>query len=85
MVHIDRCPRCGQPGSLHRKFFKCGKPNCKCARGEPHGPKPVVKHYVSYNSENKKRHVRFCYIKLKDLAQEQRKNLIHLLEKHASQ
>src|SRR5713101_7158286 len=26
------------PGSIHATFSKCGKPNCKCARGEPHGP-----------------------------------------------
>jgi len=47
MVHVDRCLKCGRPGSLHRKFFKCGKPNCKCARGELHSGL-VVKHYVGY-------------------------------------
>jgi hypothetical protein len=26
------------PGSIHATYARCGKPNCKCARGEPHGP-----------------------------------------------
>jgi hypothetical protein len=25
-------------GSLLERYFTCGKPNCKCARGERHGP-----------------------------------------------
>jgi hypothetical protein len=25
-------------GSVHATFARCGKPNCKCARGERHGP-----------------------------------------------
>mgnify|MGYP006267537735 FL=1 len=25
-------------GSLVERFVTCGKPNCKCARGERHGP-----------------------------------------------
>ncbi len=25
-------------GSVQRQFKKCGNPNCKCARGELHGP-----------------------------------------------
>jgi hypothetical protein len=26
------------PGSVHRQYVRCGKPTCKCARGELHGP-----------------------------------------------
>ena len=26
------------PGSLHVEFKRCGKPSCRCARGELHGP-----------------------------------------------
>ena len=26
-------------GSLIERFLRCGKPNCKCARGRGHGPK----------------------------------------------
>jgi hypothetical protein len=25
-------------GSIHESYSRCGKPNCKCARGELHGP-----------------------------------------------
>ena len=25
-------------GSLMERYLRCGKPNCKCARGRPHGP-----------------------------------------------
>lgn len=25
-------------GSLHQELKWCGKPNCRCARGHPHGP-----------------------------------------------
>ncbi len=26
------------PGSLQFEWRRCGKPACRCARGEPHGP-----------------------------------------------
>jgi hypothetical protein len=26
------------PGSVHRQYVRCGKPACRCARGELHGP-----------------------------------------------
>src|SRR5690242_3392708 len=26
------------PGSLHTAFVRCGKPTCRCARGQLHGP-----------------------------------------------
>ncbi len=25
-------------GSLHIEYRRCGKPNCRCAAGQPHGP-----------------------------------------------
>jgi len=28
--------------SYYERFIVCGKPNCKCARGEKHGPVPWV-------------------------------------------
>ena len=32
-------PKTGRsPGVLRAEFRTCGKPNCRCARGEPHGP-----------------------------------------------
>lgn len=26
------------PGSVQAQWVRCGKPNCRCARGEHHGP-----------------------------------------------
>ena len=26
------------PGSLHAEYVRCGKANCRCTRGELHGP-----------------------------------------------
>src|SRR5436853_6143287 len=26
------------PGDLNARFVRCGKPNCKCAKGDLHGP-----------------------------------------------
>ena len=26
------------PGTVHAQWFRCGKPACRCARGELHGP-----------------------------------------------
>ena len=28
----------GLPGSVHAQYVRCGKPGCRCARGERHGP-----------------------------------------------
>ncbi len=28
----------GMPGHLEAKYVRCGKPRCRCARGELHGP-----------------------------------------------
>ena len=29
------------PGSLQLEWRRCGKPGCRCARGQPHGPYAV--------------------------------------------
>jgi hypothetical protein len=39
------------PGSVISEFKKCGKPNCKCQRGELHGPY----YYRFYRVEGKLR------------------------------
>lgn len=26
------------PGTVCEQFIRCGKPNCRCRKGEPHGP-----------------------------------------------
>ena len=39
-------------GCLVEKYRKCGKPGCKCARGEPHGPS----FYISRRVEGKTRY-----------------------------
>jgi hypothetical protein len=36
---LPKMPRSAEPvGSLHLEFKKCGRPNCRCNRGRPHGP-----------------------------------------------
>lgn len=35
-------------GSLIERYKRCGKPNCKCAKGRGHGPK----HYLSISRSN---------------------------------
>jgi hypothetical protein len=40
-------------GLPHRVFRKCGKPNCKCARGSLHGPYAAI----SVNKEGKQKMV----------------------------
>lgn len=31
-------PKMSAAGSLHLEFKRCGKPNCRCNNGLPHGP-----------------------------------------------
>ncbi len=38
-------------GLLHEVYRKCGKPSCKCAHGEEHGPYPAL----SVNREGKQK------------------------------
>ena len=42
-------------GSVHRQFKKCGKPNCKCSRGELH---PTYYHFVRENGKLKTRYLK---------------------------
>jgi hypothetical protein len=37
-VSATTCPKSSAIGSLHLEFKKCGKPNCRCTKGFPHGP-----------------------------------------------
>lgn len=49
------------PGHVERRVVRCGKSNCKCRRGEPHG----FYYYLVITSEN----LRFRrYIPLADVA-----------------
>ncbi len=47
------------PGAICAQMVRCGKPNCKCARGELHGP--YFYHFVRVNGALVKR-----YVKAKD-------------------
>ena len=43
-------------GAVCRQWVRCGRPNCRCARGEPHGPY----HYLFWREGGRlhKRYVR---------------------------
>ena len=43
------------PGSVHQQFVKCGKSQCKCAKGELHGP--YFYHFLRINGKRKKRYI----------------------------
>ncbi len=43
-------------GTVHRQLKKCGKPNCKCARGELHGA--YYYHFVRVDGKLKKRYLK---------------------------
>jgi hypothetical protein len=51
----------GVQGSLEARFVKCGRANCKCSRGELHGPY----FYHRYRSEGRRRR---RYVKESELA-----------------
>lgn len=44
-----------QRGSVHQQFKKCGKPNCKCVRGELHS---TYYHFVRENGKLKTRYLK---------------------------
>ena len=48
------------PGGVHRQMVRCGKRNCRCTRGELHGP-----YFYHFWKEGGRLHKR--YIKLADL------------------
>lgn len=43
-------------GTVHEQFVRCGKPNCKCVRGELHGA--YFYHFIRVNGKLKKRYLR---------------------------
>jgi hypothetical protein len=43
------------PGVVCRQWVRCGRPNCRCARGELHGPYHY--HFVRANGRLRKRYV----------------------------
>lgn len=44
------------PGSVERRYVRCGKPSCKCARGKLHGP--YFYHVTTDNTLRSRRYVR---------------------------
>ena len=46
----------GIQGSLEARFVKCGRKNCKCAKGELHGP--YFYHRYRSNGRRRKRYVK---------------------------
>lgn len=44
------------PGTVHTQMVRCGKPNCKCARGELHGA--YYYHFVRVGGKLKKRYLK---------------------------
>jgi hypothetical protein len=50
------------PGSVHAQYVRCGKPTCKCARGELHGP--YFYHFVRVGGRLTK-----CYLKAHEVEQ----------------
>lgn len=67
-MHIDECPKCGEPGYTTIYYTRCGKHGCKCRKGHLHGPYLVVRHYAGYDRDDPKhsRRTRRCYIPVKD-------------------
>ena len=50
------------PGAVCRQWVRCGTPNCRCARGQLHGP-----YFARFWRENGK--VRKAYVKLSEVDQ----------------
>lgn len=44
------------PGSVHAQYVRCGKPTCKCARGELHGA--YFYHFVRVGGRLTKRYLK---------------------------
>ena len=44
------------PGSVHAQYVRCGKPACKCTRGELHGP--YFYHFVRVGGRLAKRYLK---------------------------
>ncbi len=52
-----------RPGSIHLEYRRCGKSNCRCAAGRPHGPY-YVRRWWSDNGQRK------AYVRGADLVAE---------------
>jgi hypothetical protein len=44
------------PGTVCRQWVRCGRPNCRCAHGQLHGP--YAYHFLRVNGRLRKRYVR---------------------------
>ncbi len=44
------------PGTVHAQYVRCGKANCKCARGELHGA--YFYHFVRVGGKLRKRYLK---------------------------
>ena len=44
------------PGTVHAQYVRCGKPNCRCAHSELHGP--YYYHFVRTGGKLKKRYLK---------------------------
>ena len=73
------------PGAVCAQRIRCGKPNCKCAHGELHGPY----HYRFWRDENGRQHKE--YVRKADLeavkaaceaTHQQQKAIVSLLAKN---
>jgi len=45
-------------GTFHKQLVRCGKANCRCAEGKPHGPYWYLfyrEHFVAWDELNKRR------------------------------
>lgn len=67
-------------GSLIERYKRCGKPNCKCAKGRGHGPKHYlsISHsgarpemaYVPKASQDKVAEALTCYRRIREILDE---------------
>ena len=65
-------PKIGRaPGTLRAEYRRCGKPSCRCARGELHGP--YYYHFVRRGGVLVKRYVRAADVERSRAACEQRR------------
>lgn len=60
-------------GTVHAQFVRCGKPNCKCSRGELHGA--YYYHFVRVQGKLRKR-----YLKASEVDEAQRACALRQIE-----
>jgi hypothetical protein len=78
------CPVCGREGYLRSQYMRCGKPNCKCARGQLHGPYPFVEHYLGYDTSKRRHKSERCYLSKKRLQEQEWRRIVALLSAYTS-